>query len=296
MGGDNTTSSTQTTTQTLPANQQNNVDQLLQGALQYFNSGGRTFFPGDTVANFDPLQTSGQNQMVNFAQGTGQDLVGNAIRGNQFFLDPNNIFNPQNVPGFQGNVDALTRGFTQNLTENILPNVRAGGTASGQFGGSATGIGEALATERSNAGLSDSLSDLYLGAYGLGLDSFNQAQNRVPGLFNAGLAPGRVTSGVGDVRQNQAQAEIGGERERFEFGQNEPIAMLQLLRDLTGSAGQYGGTSTTTGTQSGGENSLFNQGLGTFLTLASLFLNPAGATAGLTQGAGVGASHVPIGI
>lgn len=287
MGGDSSQKSKQTTTTELPANQQGNIDQLLSGALDYYNSGGRNFFAGDTVADFDPLQTQGQNQLVNYANGAGQDLINRATSANDVFLDPNNIFNPSQIPGFQGNVDALTRGFTQNLTENILPSVRGGGTASGQFGGSATGIGEALSVERSNAGLSDSLSDLYLGSYGLGLDSFNQAQNRVPGLFNLGAAPGQITTGVGDARQNQEQAEIGGERERFEFGQNEQMILLDFLKNITGGAGQFGGTTTTEGKTTGGSGSPINQGLGGLMSLASLW-GGGGVGGGLTQGAGTG--------
>lgn len=287
--GSGTQRQEQTTTQNLPANQQLNIDMLLRGALDYFQSGGRQFFPGDTVADFDPLQVQGQNSLVNFAGGAGQNLIDQSIEANSFFTDPNNILNPSNIPGFQGVTDDITRQFTDNLTRNILPSVRGGGTASGQFGGSASGIGQALAVSESNQGLTDSLANLNLGAYAQGLDSFNQALNRAPGLFQLGTQPGQVTSAVGDVRQGQAQAEIGGERERFSFDQNEPLNILQVLRDLTGSAGQFGGSvdSTSSQTTSGGG---LAQGIGALLTGASLL--GTGGASGVAKGAGAGAGGI----
>jgi hypothetical protein len=280
MGGSSKTKSKQATTTELPANQQQNIDQLMAGALDYYQSGGRTFFPGDTVANFDPNQITSQDLATNFAGGAGQDFANQAIASNQFFMDPSHIYNPDNVPGFSGAVDALTRGYTQNLTENILPVIRGGDTSSGQFGGSASGIGQALAAERSNQALGDSLSGLYLGAYGQGLNQFNQAMNRSPEMFNLGLQPANIYGNVGLQNQQQAQQEIQGERERHEFAQNEDALLLTLLQSLTGNAGQYGGTTVTEGTQKGGGGGGLSQGLGGMLSLYSLFSGMGGAGAG----------------
>jgi hypothetical protein len=286
MGGGRT-SQTQTQTTNLPEGQQRNVDTLLSGALDFFNSGGRSFFPGDINADFNPNQIAGQNALVNFAGGLGTDLSTEAINANRFFMDINNL-DPTNVPGFQGSVDDITRGFTQNLTENILPNVRGGGTATGQFGGSATGIGEALAVERSNAGLSDSLSNLTFQSYLSGLDSFNQALNRAPQMFGLGAAPGTLVGQVGDIQQGQAQREIDADVARHNFGQNEPIAMLELLRSLTGQSGEFGGTTTGTVSQSGGGG--IGNILGGALSLASLFGGQGGG-GGKGGGGGGGSAN-----
>lgn len=279
MGGSGSQTSRQTTTTELPAGQQTNIDQLLRGALDYYNTGGRTFYPGDTVANFDPYQLQGQQSLVDYATGTGQNLVSDAFASNQFFTNPENIMNPENIPGFSGSVDAMTRGYTQNLTENILPYVRSGGTASGQFGGSAQGIGEALSVDRSNQALADSLSNMYLGAYGQGLGSFNQAMNRVPSLFALGAQPGSIVSGVGAQRQGQEQREITADVDRYNFAQNEPAIMLSLLQALSGTAGTYGGTTETRGKQEGGGGGIL-PGIGGALTLASMFGGGQGGSKG----------------
>ncbi len=290
--------STQTTTQTLPGSQQRNVDVLMREALNYFQGGGRSFFPGDTVADFDPLQLQGQEQLLNYASGIGGDLVSNAIAGNQFFMDPNNIMNPDSIPGFTGVIDSMRRNSNQNLTENVLPYVRGQGTSSGQFGGSATGIGQALTVDRSQEALNDAIASMYLGAYGQGLDTFNQSLNRAPGLFALGAQPGSIVTNIGDVRQNQAQAEIGGERERFEFEQNEPAVILSLLQALTGTAGQYGLTeeTTRTDTTSGGE---LTQALGALMAIGGLMSgNPQAAMGGVGMmgggGAGGGGGYSPL--
>lgn len=267
------TRSKQTTTMSLPANQQRNVDELMSGALDYYRGGGRAFYPGDLIAGFDPAQKVGQSMLLDYAGGAGQDLVDQAISANSLFLNPDNIFNPGNIPGFQGAVDDLTRGYTTNLLENVLPSVRAGGTSSGQFGGSASGIGQALAVDRSNQALGDALSQMYLGAYGQGLGMFNNAISRAPALFGLGTLPGQIYSDVGATRQGQEQREIQADAARHEFEQNEPIFLLNLLRDLTGQYGQYGGTQTTD-TRQKTDSSPINQALGGALSLASLW-NPA---------------------
>lgn len=269
--GDNTTSSTQTTTQTLPANQQRNVDVLLRGALDYFNSGGRTFFPGDVVADFDPLQLAGQGQLVNFAGGVGTDLASDTINANRRLLDPT-ILDPSQNPIYTNVIgDLLTRN-TQNFQEQVLPSIRTDPIANRTLGGSAENISTALATDRFLQNQREQQNAIALGQQGLGLNAMLNAIRSAPGSFQLGVRPGEIVSGVGGVRQNQAQNEIQGEVARHEFEQNEPIAILELLRNLTGQAGTFGGTTETTSEQTT-ESSPINQVLGGAMLAASLY-NP----------------------
>lgn len=285
-GGKQTSTSTQT--QRLPGGQQRAVDLMLQGAVQNYLGGGREFFPGDIVADFDPLQTMGQQGIVNYAGGIGTDLINNAISANNMLLDPNMLFNPSAIPGFQGVTDAITRQMTQNLTENILPSIRQGAVGSSQFGGTGQGIGEGLAVGRTNDSLGDALSQLNLGAYQMGLNAMQNAIGRAPGLTAAGALPAQMIADVGAQRQGQAQREIGADMARFEFEQNEPIFQLQLLRDLAGRMGDYGGTVDTRSTQET-EQSTLNKALGAAMIGAAMF-NPAllgmGGAAGAAGGAG----------
>lgn len=297
MGTGSQTSRQETTT-SLPANQQTNIDQLMQGALDYYRNGGRTYYPGETVAGFDPYQTQGQNTILDYASGTGQQLVDQTLASNAFFTDPNNIMNPENIPGFTDSIDAMTRKYTDNLNQNILPYVRGGGTASGQFGGSASGIGQGLAVGESNQALADSTANMYLGAYESGLDSFNQAMTRAPGMFALGAQPGSIVEGVGGVRQAQDQRQIDADVARHNFAQNEPAVMLSLLQALSGTGGEYGGTTETKGKVEGGGGGGILPGIGGLLTIASMFggegglsgLFGGGNKGGESSGEGLGGS------
>jgi hypothetical protein len=290
--GKNKTESTQTTQQILPSNQQTNVDLLMQGAYDWFNQGGRQFFPGDLVADFDPTQTQGQNMLVNFATGLGTDLVGNAISANKLMMDPMWL-DPSNNPYFTGVADDLTKRRTSNFLENILPQIGGGAIAAGQFGGTPAEIGEALAGERFAQTLGADLNTLALGQQGLGMQTMMDAIRNSPMLLNMGMVPGQVVSGVGDVRQTQAQNEIQADVARHEFEQNEPMAQLEFLKNITGRFGDYGGTTTTKATQES-KSSPINQALGAAMMAASLWNPMTSMFAGLgsTAGAGIGSGFL----
>ena len=269
--GKNSTSSTQTTNMALPANQQANVDVLMQGALDWFNQGGRSFYPGDLVADFDPMQKAGQNMLINFAQGVGGDLTGSSIAANKLMMDPKWL-DPSQNPYFTSVANDITNRTTQSFLENVLPQIGGGAIAAGQFGGSPQGVGEALASERLNQSLLEAQNQLALGQQGLGMQAFQNAIARAPGLMQLGMVPGQIVSGVGDVRQTQAQNEIKADAAKHEFEQNEPMAMLEFLKNITGRYGDYGGTQTTKATQET-KGSPLNQVLGTAMALTSLW-NP----------------------
>lgn len=285
------------TTTTLPYAQQRNVDALMRGALDYYNSGGRTYYPGETVAGFNPYQLEGQGSLLDFARGSGQDYANAALASNAFLLDPNNVLNPQNIPGYAAAQDATARLYTDNLLERILPSVRGGGTNAGQYGGSASGIGQALSVGRSNQALADSLTGMDLNAYAQGLSAMQGAQGLAPGIFALGAQPGSIVTGIGDSTQRQEQREIDADVARHMFGENEELLILNALQALTGSAGQYGGevrsTGTTTNTMSGGNG--LGQALGLALMGASLFMPGAGA-AGAGAGAGKGGATAGAGV
>jgi hypothetical protein len=102
----------------------------------------------------------------------------------------------------------ITDQVTKNLTTNILPSIRSGAQAVGGFGGSRQGIAEGTAIGNTNQGLSNSLAQMGLNAYGqdqnfytaqrgqdlqqtqLGANMFGQGMmglgQQGQGLYNAG--------------------------------------------------------------------------------------------------------------
>lgn len=99
-----------------------------------------------------------------------------------------------NNPFLNAQAGNITRNVTENLFENVLPGIRSGAQAVGGYGGSRQGIAEGLAIGKTNAGLSDTLSNLYGGAY-------ENAQNRMQGAAN--------TLGGYSVGQGQFNANLG---------------------------------------------------------------------------------------
>lgn len=244
----------------LPENQQANVNLLQTGAGDWLNSGGAQFYGGNTVAQPGQNITAGREAILGGANSVG-GLIGTAQRGEEFWLDPNNIFDPSRIPGFSQAQKSVTQDVTRNLTEGILPGLRSGSVASGTYGGSRQGIGEGLAVGRTSDALAKELGTMQMGAFDRGLSQYNQAQNRLPQTINNATLPGQIQNQVGEAQRADEQANINAARERWDYEQNAPLLALQQLQALTGTAGTYGGTSTTTNTQKTGFNPMQLVGL-----------------------------------
>jgi len=235
-------SQSKTTSETrLPANQQANVNLLQSGLGSWYQTGGPQFYSGNTVAGPTANTLAGRESALAAAGNLG-GLLDTATAGEQFWMNPANIFNPSNIPGFQAAQDSVIQNTTRNLTENILPQLRSGSVASGTYGGTRQGIGEGLAVGRTSDALAGQLGNLQMQAFDRGLNMYNAAQNRLPQTIAAGFVPSTVQQQVGAAEQADEQARINANRERWEFEQMAPLFALQQLAALTGTAGQYGGT------------------------------------------------------
>jgi len=288
MGGRTSETTKGTTTVALPENQQQNVDLLMQGARDFFTSGGPKYFPGQTYADTTQQQLDARGQAQGYAQGAGQNLVNNYQAGENFWLNPANIFNPSNIPGYSAVQDDMTRRVRQDLTESVLPQIRGGAIQSGSLGGSRQDLGEALAVERSSDALASALANMNMQAYGQGLNMYNAAANRAPTSYGLGLAPSQTLSAVGQEYQSDQQRAIDAAMQKFNFEQLAPLLNLQALQSLTGTAGQYGGTTTSEQTRSMSGGNGLGQILGGGLSLLGLLYGgPAGAAAGGAAGSAV---------
>jgi len=271
MGGRAGQSQTQTSTTTLPPGQQQNVDTLMAGARDYYNTGGPQYYGGNTVAQPTGAELAGRTAATGYATGAGSDFIKNYQGGENFWLNPSNIFNPSNIPGFNNVTQGVTRDVTRNLTENILPNIRAGSVATGALGSPTEGISSGLAIGRTNDALARTLGELNMGAYNSGLNMYNSAASRAPQTYGLGLAPANTLQQVGGAQRADEQANIDAALKKFNFEQLRPLLNLQTLQALTGTAGQYGGTNTTTGSAgTSGGNTGGLQGIGALLSLVSL--------------------------
>lgn len=290
MGGRTSQTNTSSQTTSMPEEQQTNVNMLLAGARDLFASGGPKYFQGPTVAGPNATQQQGRQGMLDYSGGTGLDFIRGLQNGEQTFLNPNNIFNPSNIPGYAQARQGVMTDATNNLQRNILPAIRSGAVAEGAYGGSRQGIAEGLAAGETARGVGDTLARMDMDAYGKGLDMYNSAAGRAPTTYGLGLMPSQTQQQVGSMYQNDQQRQIDADMQRWNFEQMAPLLNLLNFRDLTGTMGQYGGTVEGTQTQTTSGGSGLMQGLGTALSLASMFI-PGGQTlapllAGATQAGG----------
>lgn len=258
MGGRTGQQQNSTQTTTLPGDQQQNVDLLMQGARDLYGTGGPSYYPGQTYAGTDPRTTAGRDATYNYAGGVGGALAGNAIATDRSFMDPNNIFNPENIPGFQRAQQGVITANNNNLQRNTLPAIRSGAVQNGSYGGSRQGIAEGLALSENQNNIDNTLANMNMNAYNTGMGYANAAASRAPQTYGLGLAPGQTMAGVGDAYRSDAQRSIDADMARYNFGQLAPLLNLQNFQGLTGTAGQYGGTTTgqQTNNMSGGSGAL----------------------------------------
>lgn len=257
-GGDN--QPTQNTTQNLSPQQQELLQLALPGIRQFAASVPKRY-GGSTVAGFDPYQLAAQDSVV-AASGKQQQL---ADAGSGAFNDVVN-YKPQlqtfdNKPRLDEAITAATRPIGQQLTETALPAIRGEAVQTG-YGGSRQGIAEGLASGRASQAEGDTASKLSFQAYDT--DTRNQLQNYIanltagqaavqsklaalgllPTVQQAQTTPGSTLGAVGDVRQQQAQTELGADIAGFNYDQLAPFLQSKEIASLL--QGLPGGSVTST--------------------------------------------------
>ncbi len=264
-------------TTTMPADQQTNVDMLLGGARDFYQTGGPKYYGGNTVAGPDSRTIAGREAGYGYAGGVGGALANDAVKGDRFFLDTNNIYDPTRIPGYNQARQGVMTDATNNLQRNILPAIRSGSVASGAYGGSRQGIAEGLASAETARGVGDTLARMDMDAYGKGLDMYNSAAGRAPTTYGLGLAPANTMQQVGEQYRGDQQQQIDANMARWNFGQIAPLLNLQNFQGLTGTAGQYGGTTYGTSNQRvGGGGNSWMQPAGALMSLASMYMGGGG--------------------
>lgn len=277
-------SSSQTTVTKLPDNQQRNVDMLLQGAQDLYKQGGPKYYEGNTVAPRSADTLTANEMARNFALGQGTDMANQAITANSAWLNPDMLTNPNAIPGYSGVANDLARRARISLTEDMLPSIRSSGVLAGGYGDTKNQNAQALAVARANESLQGQLS-------GLGLDTWSRAaglqQNAIqlmPMLMSLGMQPAQIMQLLGAGNEAYDQRLIDAARERWNFEQTRPYSNLEFFKQMTGRAGDYGGTNVTT-----------SQGPSTTMTGAMQGLGAAGYLMSLLSGGGGGITPIGLG-
>jgi len=235
-------------------------------AKNLFDVGMPSYYPGATVAGFDPTQTQAQQQSLQYLGGPGvQGMMGGAQDALGRSLGGYTGFSPQQQSDLlAGTVDtgagspfgqmteALTQGVQKNLGENILPGIRSGMIGAGQMGGGTRGnlVQNRAISDAVTQGLTMPMAQMYGQAY-------NQAQGmRMPaaqqmigqqqfGQRQAGQTMAQplqmfgAMNAVGGARRNMSQAVIDADRARYEYEAMSPYQNLGQFQGAT--SGSWGG-------------------------------------------------------
>jgi hypothetical protein len=230
-------------------------------------------FPGTGIAGFTGPEALGQASALNVAGST--QLPGQAAAAQSKLLDPNFMLNPNQY--VQAAADATTGQVTKNLMENILPGIRSGATSAGGMysgGSSRQGIAEGLAIDRTNAGLSDALSRMYLSNYTAGLGAMGEAVARNPSVLNQQLFPANIYGAVGGQQRAMQQAQLDEQIKNFYAQQDLGLSKSQQLISLL--SGMPGGSGVSTVKPAVPQTNPLMQALGIGMQLAGMSMGMPG--------------------
>lgn len=236
--------------------------------------GQREFFPGDTVANLTPDQLRAIEMTRKAATDVGDYTSGlTGVMGT--YMDPG-FMSPENNPWMGDYVSSAIRPVTERFTEGILPAIRGSARMTGgsDYGSTRQGVAEGIATRGYLDTVGDISSKMYGNLYGTNIGAQQRAMSMSPMIASMMGMPASMVGRAGDILQKQEQAEIGGEREAYEYGRD--IETDDLIRMITMAMGSPYGKSSTTQPGQGPFAGL----VGTGLMLGGLGWNPLAATAG----------------
>lgn len=236
-----------------------------------YDLGAPSYYPGQTLAGFDPTETEAQRQTLGYAMGPRpaalQSAAESATLGQMYGQTP--FTGGQMTDLLAGNVDlgagspykmmenALQQGVTSNLQRNILPNIRQG-LVQYQPGGSSVGnmLQQQAITDAVTKGMTMPLAQMYGGAYQQAQGQrFPAAQMQLgqqqtgignyPTIMGAPLGVYGAMGDVGQQRRAMSQEAINRDIAKYQYEATAPQTALQNY--MSGISGDYGGAITQPG-------------------------------------------------
>lgn len=256
----------------------------LQGVLEQakglYDQGGPTYYPGSTVAGFNPLL----QQSVASTAGAGVVAKGQADQTNMALSGLYRAQNPLNNPFFHGTADAMIRPATEQLTQQVLPQIGDQFAQAGQFGSSRQGVAEGSAINNYQRNVLDTLNQFGTNAYGQGLDALARGVTLAPQVQAMQAVPGQLFGQAGDVQRTYEQQLLDAARAKFDYEQAQPYENLQYYAGLVGNPLGTNATTVGPGQKSGGVAGAIGGGL-TGAMLGAAVPGFGGALGGMGAGA-----------
>jgi len=237
-------------------------------AKQLYEQGPPDYYPGETLAGFDPAQTFAQEAVINYATGPRaagmqagaegalmQGLAGQTpfSSGQMADLLAGNVRTGAGTP-YQAMAEALTGDVIGNLQTEVLPGIRQQQVMYQPGGSSRAALQQNQAVaDAVQAGLTTPLAQMYSDAYStaqgmrlpaaqMGLDQQIRSMAMYPSIMSAPLSMYGAIGDVGAERRAMTQAGIDADMARYAYEANAPLAALQNY--MSAITGNYGGTSS----------------------------------------------------
>jgi len=241
------------------------------------------YYPGQTYADFDPIQTNSQNLAMQYAGGMPMHNMLQNMQGASNY-GMNAVYDPESNPVLQRYVESATRPLNQAYNEQIMPGIQDQAVGTGGLGGSRQGVAEGIASRSLMDATSDISTGIYNNAYNTGMEAQQRALAMAPQTLGLGMMPSNIYGQIGDQRQALAQQGINEDINRYNFNTTADYDRYsQYLNTLQGTP--WGG-STVTGADPNASSGLA-QGMGGALAGGGLAYM-LGATNPLIAGAALG--------
>jgi len=257
------------------------------------NASTLTPYTGQLTAGFTPDQLSSQGILKNIALDPSYlNAANGATAGAQGVLNSNPLTAAdlqQYMNPFQSNVIDASINENERARQIAQNQMNMQNTAGAAFGGSRSGVANALTNEAYDRNNQSNIANLNaanysqaqnasLGAKNLQLNAANSVANLNNNALGVATNQGGILSAIGDTQQAQAQNELTNAYNAYTQGQNLTIAQQNLLNQALGII-PIQQTTTSDGTS----KTTSNPGIGGILGAVGGL-----ALAGATGGAGMG--------
>ena len=239
-------------------------------AQRLYNRGAPAYYPGETLAGFDPMQKAAQQATIGYTMGPrvagmqagGEGALMRSLGGYTGFtpgqagdLLAGNVRTGAGTP-YGAMENALTRGVTTNLQQNILPGIRQQQVQYQPGGSSRANLVQNQAIAKAvQSGLTKPLADMYSDAYQTAqgmrmpmsqsiIGQQQYGQQMYPSIMNAPLSMYNAMGQVGADRRAMAQASMDRDMARYEYQANAPQNALRNYMAMV--TGDYGSTTEQT--------------------------------------------------
>ena len=247
LGGNQTsTSATNFSSETGPWAPQ--VPYILGGfqkAKELYEQGQPDYYPGETLAGFDPAQTFAQEAIIDYARGP---RAAGMQAGAEASL----------MQGLSGKIDSsaydpMAQAYAQdvigNLQANILPGIRQQQVMYQPGGSSRAALQQNKAVaDAVKSGMTTPLAQMYTNAYNQAQQRAVQSGSLYPSIMGAPLSMYGAIGEVGAQRRAMTQEAMNRDQARYAYEAAAPMNALQnYMSMITGNYGSTssGGSSTT---------------------------------------------------